>query len=113
MRPSRTTLSVCLAATALTLPFAAAPGGAYAQVVPDPAPQPPPTTTPAPANNPLAGDGMWIWYVRKAQGGKPGRIAKRARQRGIEVVLIKSGDGTKYWGQFTSSLVGALHARGI
>ncbi len=114
MRPSRTTLSVCLAATALTLPFAAAPGGASAQTLPpsDPA-QPPATTAPAPANNPLAGDGMWIWYVRKAQGGKPGRIASRARKRGIEVVLIKSGDGTKYWGQFTSSLVGALHARGI
>jgi hypothetical protein len=45
----------------------------------------------APAN-PYRGDGMWIWYVRKAQGGKPKRIAKQARKRGIEVVLIKSGE---------------------
>jgi hypothetical protein len=93
--------------------LAAASGGASAQMVPTDPTQPAPTTTPATPNNPLAGDGMWIWYVRKAQGGKPGRIAARARKRGIEVVLIKSGDGTKYWGQFTSSLVSALHARGI
>ena len=91
--------------------LAAAPAGASAQVLPPGPAQPPPPTTAA--NNPLAGDGMWIWYVRKAQGGKPKRIAKRARRRGIEVVLIKSGDGTKYWRQFSSSLVGALHARGI
>ena len=32
---------------------------------------------------------------------------------GIETVLIKSGDGKKYWSQFSSSLVSALKARGI
>lgn len=96
--------------------LAAAPS-ASAQILPPaptpPAPAPTPVATPTPAKNPLAGDGMWIWYMRKAQGGKPGQIAKRARKRGIEVVLIKSGDGKKYWGQFTSGLVNALHARGI
>jgi hypothetical protein len=66
-----------------------------------------------PANNPLRGDGMWIWYVSKAQGGKPGKIARRAKRRGIETVLIKSGDAGKYWSQFSSGLVSALHARGL
>jgi hypothetical protein len=28
-------------------------------------------------------------------------------------VLIKSGDGTKYWSQFSSGVVNALHARGL
>ena len=34
---------------------------------------------------------MWIWYVSKA-GGSAARIAQKAKRRGIEVVLIKSGD---------------------
>ncbi|MGH2983752.1 MAG: peptidoglycan-binding domain-containing protein [Solirubrobacterales bacterium] len=70
---------------------------------------------PAPekAKNPLAGDGMWIWYVSRSSGGKVNRIANKARSRGIETVLIKSGDGKKYWGQFSSSLVSALKARGL
>ncbi|MGH2957700.1 MAG: peptidoglycan-binding domain-containing protein [Solirubrobacterales bacterium] len=101
----RSKFAALLAAGALAL-LAAGPlsGGASGQ---EPAPAHPA------ANNPLAGDGMWIWYVRKAQGGKPKRIAKRARKRGIEVVLIKSGDGSKYWGQFSGKLVRALHARGL
>src|SRR4029450_9303446 len=32
---------------------------------------------------------------------------------GIETVLIKSGDGTTYWGQFSASVVSGLHARGL
>jgi Putative peptidoglycan binding domain len=65
------------------------------------------------AKNPLAGDGMWIWYVSRSSGGHVGSIAKRARAHGIETVLIKSGDGTRYWGQFSSSVVAGLHARGL
>jgi Putative peptidoglycan binding domain len=70
---------------------------------------------PAPeqAHNPLAGDGMWIWYVSRSNRGKVGAIAARARKRGLETVLIKSGDGTKYWSQFSTSLVSALKARGL
>jgi hypothetical protein len=105
---------VGLAATALTLLCAASPSGASAQLPPAD-PSQPPATTPAPqaASNPLAGDGMWIWYVSRAQRGDPTKIANRARNRGIEVVLIKSGDGKKYWRQFSSSLVAALKARGL
>jgi Putative peptidoglycan binding domain len=64
-------------------------------------------------DNPMAGDGMWIWYLSKAQGGNVNRIAKQARKRGIEYVLVKSGDAGGTWSQFSSSLVNALHARGL
>ena len=53
------------------------------------------------AANPMAGDGMWIWYLSKAQGGNVNRIAKRARNRGIEYVLIKAGDAGRTWSQFS------------
>ena len=59
------------------------------------------------------GDGMWIWYVSAAQGGDLGRIAQKARRRGIETVFVKAGDGTDSWGQFTSGLVSRLHAKGL
>jgi hypothetical protein len=63
--------------------------------------------------NPMAGDGMWIWYVSRAQGGNVKRIAKRAKRSGIEYVLIKSGDAGSTWSQFSPRLVNALHARGL
>ncbi len=56
---------------------------------------------------------MWIWYVSRAQGGNVNRIAKRARNRGIEYVLIKAGDAGRTWSQFSPALVKALHARGL
>src|SRR5918995_4373310 len=67
----------------------------------------------APAASPIAGDGMWIWYVSRAQGGNVDRIARRARNRGIEVLFIKSGDAGHTWSQFTPQLVAALKARGL
>jgi hypothetical protein len=67
----------------------------------------------AQAKNPLAGDGMWIWYLSHSSHGKLGAIAKKARANGIETVLIKSGDGTGYWNQFSPSVVSGLHARGL
>jgi hypothetical protein len=63
--------------------------------------------------NPMAGDGMWIWYVSRAAGGNVNRIAAKAKRRGIEYVLIKSGDAGGTWSQFSPSLVNALHARGL
>src|SRR6476469_2158959 len=92
-------------APASVLALAAGPlsGGAVSQTTDDP-----PT-----AKNPLAGDGMWIWYLNRSSHGNVGKIAAKAHSRGIETVLIKSGDGTHYWGQFTSSLVSQLHARGL
>ncbi len=69
--------------------------------------------TPLPPDSPLAGDGMWIWYVSKAQGGNLDRIVKKARRHGIETVFIKSGDGGTYWSQFSPALVSRLKARGL
>jgi putative peptidoglycan binding protein len=63
--------------------------------------------------NPLAGDGMWIWYLSRSSHGNLAKIASRAHRFGIETVLIKSGDGTKYWSQFSSGVVSALHSRGL
>jgi hypothetical protein len=107
MRAIRGKILPLLVAGALAV-LAAGPlsGGATGQA---PAPAPAEVIS----NNPLAGDGMWIWYVSKAQRGKVKRIAGRAKKRGIEVLFIKSGDGTKYWSQFSSTLVRKLHARGI
>jgi hypothetical protein len=64
------------------------------------------------ANGPLAGQGMWIWYVSQS-GGSAGAIAKRAHAHGIDTVFIKSSDGSSEWSQFTPWLVRALHARGL
>jgi len=110
--PRRKKPRLCLVAVLAVALTGSLGGTASAQILPT---QPPSTTTPPPTapNNPLAGDGMWIWYLNKAQRGNPAKIAGKARSRGIEVVLIKSGDGKKYWSQFTGALVGALHARGI
>jgi hypothetical protein len=78
------------------------------------APQQQPPTDPTLADaTPFRGDGMWIWYVSKAQGGNPARIAARAKSRGIDTVFIKSGDGTDNWSQFTPGLVSALKQRGL
>jgi hypothetical protein len=65
------------------------------------------------AANPYRGDGMWIWYVSRSSGGDLGRIARKARHRGIETVYIKSSDGSSAWSQFTRGLVSYLHARGL
>jgi hypothetical protein len=61
----------------------------------------------------FANNGMWIWYVAKANGGNPARIAARARARGIGTVFIKAGDGNHAWSQFTPQLVAALQDRGL
>jgi hypothetical protein len=99
-------------AAGLLLAIAAGPlSGASSQTVGDP-PPPAPDGAVKP-KNPIAGDGMWIWYVNRSSGGRVGKIASRAHRYGIETVLIKSGDGTTYWKQFSAGLVSALHARGL
>jgi len=97
--------SLALIASAALLALLAGPfaGGASSQT----------TDTEAKPKSPLAGDGMWIWYLSRSSHGNLGAIAAKAHSRGIETVLIKSGDGTHYWGQFTSSVVSGLHARGL
>ncbi len=105
MRFRRRRTLVAIAAVSVAAGLAAGPlsGGAVSQTTGD---------TPS-AGNPLAGDGMWIWYLSHSSHGKLGAIAKKARANGIETVLIKSGDGTSYWSQFSRSVVSRLHARGL
>ena len=53
---------------------------------------------------------MWIWYVSASSGGDSGGILTTARTYGLSTVLIKSGDGTAFWSQFSPALVSELHA---
>src|SRR6266513_2868765 len=105
MRSRRRRNLYALVAAAFALALTAGPlsGGAVSQT-PDDSAKP---------KNPLAGDGMWIWYLSRSSHGNLNAIAAKAHARGIETVLIKSGDGTHYWSQFTSSVVGALHSHGL
>ena len=61
----------------------------------------------------FAGDGMWIWYVNKSEGGNLDAIAARARAAGMSTVYVKSADGGDVWEQFSPQLVADLHARGL
>ncbi|HKH23500.1 MAG TPA: peptidoglycan-binding domain-containing protein [Solirubrobacterales bacterium] len=105
MRSRRRKKTLALLGAALALAVAAGPlaGGASSQT----------GDGGAQSKNPLAGDGMWIWYLSRSSHGKLGAIAKKARAHGIETVLIKSGDGTGYWSQFSPRVVSGLHARGL
>jgi peptidoglycan hydrolase-like protein with peptidoglycan-binding domain len=68
---------------------------------------------PASSSTVFDGNGMWIWYVSKADGGDPAAIAADARAHGIATVFVKSADGTTAWPQFSPDLVGALKAAGL
>ncbi len=63
----------------------------------------------ASASNPLAGRGMWIWEMPSSNGGNLSSIIARAQRNGISTLLIKSGDGTNYWSQFSRSMVATMH----
>jgi putative peptidoglycan binding protein len=102
-RRRRNLYALIAAASALAVAAGPLSGGAVSQTTDDG----------AKPKNPLAGDGMWIWYLSRSSHGNLGKIAAKAHSRGIETVLIKSGDGTRYWGQFSSSMVSQLHARGL
>src|SRR5687768_15972230 len=102
-RRTRACAAACAALAATVLTAATAPA-ASAQG---------PSPFPAPATNPLRGDGMWIWYVNRAQRSRVKGIAGKACKRGIEVVLIKSGDAGTTWSQFSPGLVNALKAKGL
>jgi Putative peptidoglycan binding domain len=104
LRRRRNLYALIAAASLVALAVGPLSGGAVSQTT---------TEETAKPKHPLTGDGMWIWYVSRSSRGKPGKIAKKARRHGIETVLIKSGDGTRYWGQFSSRLVSALKRRGL
>jgi hypothetical protein len=98
----RKTLALFAAAAVLALAAGPLTGGASSQ-----------TSTSAESRSPLAGNGMWIWYLSHSSHGRLGAIAKKARGHGLNTVFIKSGDGTTYWSQFSPSVVSGLHARGL
>jgi Putative peptidoglycan binding domain len=104
MRARLRTTPLALIAAALVLALAGGPlaGGASSQ-----------TSATDTKKSPLAGNGMWIWYMNRSSHGRLGAIAKKAHAHNIDTVLIKSGDGTGYWSQFSSSVVNGLHARGL
>src|SRR4051812_32012578 len=74
---------------------------------------PPPVSTPPPTGTAFDGNGMWIWYVSKANGGNTDAIIAQAKAHGVSTVFVKSGDGGNYWSQFTPGLVSALRAGGL
>jgi hypothetical protein len=69
---SRRRISLLALTASLLLALGAGPlsGGASSQSTDDA----------AKATNPLAGDGMWIWYVNRSSHGKVGKIAARAHR---------------------------------
>jgi hypothetical protein len=64
-------------------------------------------------SDPFAGRGMWIWYVSASSGGNLNAIIAQAKARGIGTLMIKSGDATNVWSQFSPALVSTLHAAGL
>ena len=64
--------------------------------------------------NPLEGQGMWIWYVSRSNGGNAASIIAQAHAAGVRTVFVKSSDGSSnYWSQFSPQLVQELHAGGL
>jgi hypothetical protein len=75
----------------------------------------PPLTAAQPGALPaiFAGNGMWIWYVAKSEGGNLDAIAARAQAAGVSTVFVKSADRGTVWEQFSPQLIADLHARGL
>ena len=98
------------------LVLAVAPAASAQAPAPAPVPPPPPAPVVPPQLPELTafdGNGMWIWYVSQSSGGDLDAIAGRARAAGVTTLFVKSSDGARPWGQFSSRLVRALHARGL
>jgi peptidoglycan hydrolase-like protein with peptidoglycan-binding domain len=66
------------------------------------------------SGSPFEGQGMWIWYVSKSNGGNVASIIAQAQAAGVHTLFIKSSDGSSnYWSQFSPQLVQQLHAGGL
>ncbi|MGI8902126.1 MAG: peptidoglycan-binding domain-containing protein [Solirubrobacteraceae bacterium] len=63
--------------------------------------------------NPFAGRAMWIWVLSQSDGGNLSSIIATARRYHVNTLMIKSGDGSGMWSQFTPQLVATLHAAGL
>ena len=78
-----------------------------------PLPPAAPVSEPASASA-FEGQGMWIWYVSKSDGGSVASIIAQAHAAGVTTLYIKSSDGPEnYWSQFSPQLVAELHAAGL
>ena len=75
--------------------------------------QDPPPLEPVADGVAFRGDGMWIWYVSKAEGATPRGSPPGPASAASRTVFIKSGDGDDTWSQFTPGLVGALKRGGL
>ncbi len=81
---------------------------------PPPPKDPPPVNSGAVGGTPFEGQGMWIWYVSRSDGGSIAAIAAQAHAAGVSTLFVKSSDGsTNYWSQFSPQLVAELHANGL
>jgi hypothetical protein len=93
------------------------PGRKYSNAVRIHVHNPPPRkpTGGAPWTGPTAfdGNGMWIWYLSRSEGGDPTAIATQAAAHGVSTVFVKSADGTGVWSQFSATAVAALKATGL
>src|SRR5947209_8228984 len=67
----------------------------------------------ASAFNPLFTRGMWIWVMSSSNGGSTSSLEAQAHRHGINTLIIKSGDGSSTWSQFSRGLVSSLHRSGI
>jgi peptidoglycan hydrolase-like protein with peptidoglycan-binding domain len=56
---------------------------------------------------------MWIWYLSRSEEGSLPAIIARAHAAGVGTLVVKSGDGTNYWSQFSRGLVRELRAGGL
>jgi hypothetical protein len=87
---------------------------AHALHPPPPPKDPPPANVGAVGGTAFEGQGMWIWYMSKSDGGSVAAIAAQAHAAGVSTLFIKSSDGsTNYWSQFSAQLVAELHANGL
>jgi peptidoglycan hydrolase-like protein with peptidoglycan-binding domain len=81
---------------------------------PKPPAPPAPASVGAVSGSPFDGQGMWIWYMSKSNGGSVASIAAQAHAAGVSTLFIKSSDGSSnYWSQFSPQLVAELHANGL
>ena len=72
-----------------------------------------PSTRPRVGSSVFDGNGMWIWYLSRSEGGDPDAIAAKAAAAGVRTIFVKSADGTNVWSQFSRSAVAALKATGL
>lgn len=59
------------------------------------------------------GNGMWVWYISRSEGGDFAQIRAQAQAHGITTVYVKSADGASVWRQFTPEAVAELKAGGL